>query len=548
MDQHILERALSGLLQRREHHADDPEEDDVVACHEDIGRIEVPELRCIIRPAQCRERPEGGGEPGVKGVRILREMPAAALRAHIRCSAGSDNDFSAVIAVVCRNPVSPPQLSGNAPVLDILQPVRVCFFKMLRHEIQIVGLHDLERCLRHLVHLHKPLRLEHRLDRRVAAVMRSDRVCDRNNLDKQSLLLQILNHRLPGFVAVHSRVLSAETVHGRIIVQDIDLLQMMPLADLEVVRVMSRCNLDTACSELLVHIRIRDHRNHTVCQRELQHLSDQILVPVIVWIHRDRRISEKRLRPGRRDFDKPPFLSHNRILDMPEEAILVYMLDLRVRQGCLALRAPVDDAVSLVDPALLIELHKHGLDSAGAALVHREALSVPVGTAADLLELLQNSGAVLILPLPAVLQKLLAADLMLVDALVLEHVRDLDLGRDGCMIGSRLPQRLVPFHPLPADQNVLHGIVKRMPHVQLPCDIRRRHDDGKWFFVRIHLCVKVSLLQPPVIDPVLHSGRVIGLLKLFRAHLFLLLLKIFIWYSRFRSTSVLLRAHTFADS
>ena len=174
MDQHILERALSGLLQRREHHADDPEEDDVVACHEDIGRIEVPELRCIIRPAQCRERPEGGGEPGVKGIRILREMSAAALRAHIRRSASSDNDFSAIIAVVCRNPMSPPQLSGNAPVLDILQPVRVCFFKVLRHEIQIVSLHDLKRCLRHLVHLHKPLRLEHRLNRRVAAVVRSD--------------------------------------------------------------------------------------------------------------------------------------------------------------------------------------------------------------------------------------------------------------------------------------------------------------------------------------------------------------------------------------
>ena len=58
VDQHMMERNLTCLLDSREYHSDDPEEDDIISCHEDICRIEILEVLCLLRPAECLERPE----------------------------------------------------------------------------------------------------------------------------------------------------------------------------------------------------------------------------------------------------------------------------------------------------------------------------------------------------------------------------------------------------------------------------------------------------------------------------------------------------------
>ena len=60
VDQHVLERALPCLLQSGEHHADDPEEDDIVTGHQHICRIEIFQFRRLVRPSQCGERPQCG--------------------------------------------------------------------------------------------------------------------------------------------------------------------------------------------------------------------------------------------------------------------------------------------------------------------------------------------------------------------------------------------------------------------------------------------------------------------------------------------------------
>ena len=40
----------------------------------------------------------------------------------------TDHDLPALAAVVGRNPVSPPELTGNAPVSDIIRPVKIGLF------------------------------------------------------------------------------------------------------------------------------------------------------------------------------------------------------------------------------------------------------------------------------------------------------------------------------------------------------------------------------------------------------------------------------------
>ena len=121
------------------YHTDYPEENDIVSCYKHICRIEVVQILCLLRPAQCGERPQCRREPCVQRILILCEMRTAAFRAFLRCVTVNDK-LAALITVICRNPVSPPDLTGDTPVLDILQPVQIDLVKTVRNEFQFSGL------------------------------------------------------------------------------------------------------------------------------------------------------------------------------------------------------------------------------------------------------------------------------------------------------------------------------------------------------------------------------------------------------------------------
>ncbi len=110
------------------------------------------------------------------------------------------------------------------------------------------------------------------------------------------------------------------------------------------------------------------------------------------------------------------------------------------------------------------------------------------------MKLLYNACAVLLPPLPALFEKSVTSQICLVNPLLLQFVNDLNLRGDRRMVRSRLPERFISLHPLIADQNVLHGIVQSMSHVQLACDIGRGHHDGKGLFILVYLCVKILSL------------------------------------------------------
>jgi len=55
---------------------------------------------------------------------------------------------------------------------------------------------------------------------------------------------------------------------------------------------------------------------------------------------------------------------------------------------------------------------------------------------------------------------------------------------------ARLPERVKPLHPVPAHQNILQRVVKRMAHVQRAGDIRRRDHHREML---IPLCVCAGL-------------------------------------------------------
>ena len=137
VNQYMMEGNLAGLLQRGEYHTDNPEKDDIVTRYQYVCREEIVQILGLVRPAQCGEGPEGGGEPGIQRILILCKVSAAAFRAFVRSASSSYDNLAAVVTVVSRNPVAPPELTGNTPVMNVLQPVEISLVEALRNKISV---------------------------------------------------------------------------------------------------------------------------------------------------------------------------------------------------------------------------------------------------------------------------------------------------------------------------------------------------------------------------------------------------------------------------
>ena len=69
MDVDRVEWRFIHEMQTHHHHPGDPEEDDVEAGDEGVGRVVALHLRGVVGPPKGRERPERRGEPGIENVR-----------------------------------------------------------------------------------------------------------------------------------------------------------------------------------------------------------------------------------------------------------------------------------------------------------------------------------------------------------------------------------------------------------------------------------------------------------------------------------------------
>ena len=510
VDINRLERGLAHVLHTGEDHASNPEEDNIIAGNERRGRVEIVKLLGLVRPAERGERPQSGREPGIQYVLLLMDMRAAALRAGAYIGLG-DGHFAAVLTVERRNAVTPPQLTGDTPVVYIFHPAQVGLGEAVGHELGLALVYYVHRGLGERRHLDEPLRRGHRLNGGAAAVAGAYVVLVVLNLDQPAAFLKVLYNRLAALVAVHALVLAAVCVDGRVLVEHENLLEVMALTHLEVVRVVARRNLNTAGAELHINVLVTENRNLAVHDREDAGLADEVLVALVVRVDSNAGIAHEGLRTGGRNHQLARAV-RQRIADVPQLARLGFVLNLSVGQRSRAVRAPVDDAVALVDKALVVQVYEYLADRLGAALVHGEALAVPVAGGTELFKLADNAAAELVLPRPYALKELLAAEVVTGQALLLAEVLlYFDLGCNTGVIGARHPQRLVALHALGADEDILQGLVECVAHVQLAGNIRRRDNDGVRFLVRIDLGVEEAGIDPELVQLVLDRFRVVGL-------------------------------------
>ena len=212
-----MEGIFLHLLIAGKNHPDNPEKDDIVSRNQHVRGIEIFQILRLLRPPQSGKRPQGGRKPGIQRVGILGEMPMPALRTYRRFLL-TYHRFPAFIAVISGNPVPPPELSGDTPVSDIIRPVIICLFHSFGNQLNISILYGLHRRLYQLIHLHKPLLLNHRLYGRLAAVVRAYIVGIILNPDQKPHLVQLFYNGFPRLVAVHPAEFTAVFVNRGVVV------------------------------------------------------------------------------------------------------------------------------------------------------------------------------------------------------------------------------------------------------------------------------------------------------------------------------------------
>ena len=192
VDVNRRERSVLHEMEAHHHHPGDPEEDDVEAGDEDVGRVIASYIGFVVGPAQRRERPQCRGEPGVEHVLVATNEAFAFRRIerHLATLLGRDDLLFDVIAervadglflgfgdkhlivrsIPCRNLVTPPKLTRDAPGLDIVHPFKVGLLPVLRDKTGRAAAHRGDRGLRHRPGVDIPLVGQIGLDHHAGAV------------------------------------------------------------------------------------------------------------------------------------------------------------------------------------------------------------------------------------------------------------------------------------------------------------------------------------------------------------------------------------------
>ena len=357
----------------------------------------------------------------------------------------------------------PPELAGDAPVLDIFQPVVIDFFPAFGKKPDQPVAHG-GAGLRSLRVFQKPLFRETWLDRNIGALAEADIIFVRFFLHQDPEFAEFVHRLNAGLKPVKLRKVPArEFVHCSVRIQDVDDRQIVAQADFVVGPVVCGGDLEDAGAEFELHRVVADDGQDcgiVQWKRPADVKADEILVARILRVNRNRRVAHDRFRAGRGNFQKCPRPLHDLDFEMIEITLLWLRDDLLIAERRERDRAPVHHPLAAIDQTFFVQVHENLLHFAGVGVVHREALALPVARAAEFFKLLDDDAAVLFLPFPDTLEELLAAEVMAGFLFFLAELSlDNRLRGDAGMVGARKPQDLVAGLPGVAGEDVLDRVV-----------------------------------------------------------------------------------------
>ena len=260
-------------------------------------------------------------------------------------------------------------------------------------------------------------------------------------------------------------------------------LVAMPQPDGVVVEVVGGRDLDATGAEGGVSVFIGNDGDAAAGEGEFDQLADEVLVARVLRVHRHGAVPQHGLRAGGGDHHIAGAVGQ-RVAHVPHLPGLFLGQHLQVRDGGVQDRVPVDQALATVDKPFLEEAHEDLAHCRRQALVHGEALVLPVEGGTHAAQLAGDGAAGLLLPLPNALDEGVAAQVVAGLALLFQQPLDHHLGGDAGVVRACLPEGGLAAHAVIADQGIHDGVLEGVAHVQAAGDIRRRDHDGVWVFAR----------------------------------------------------------------
>ncbi len=509
MDIHRFERHFAGEFQRHHDHPGNPEENDVEAGHQHAARVEGIQFRRVIRPAEGGEGPQCGAEPGVENIVVLAQwcVAQAVFCAHF-CFTAADVDLAGLV-IPGRDAMAPPQLAGNAPVLQVAHPGEIHVLVLFWHELDAAVFHRVDGRLRQCFHRHEPLVGEVRFNHHAGTVAARHHQLVVDDLLQQAEGIQVADDLFARHVTVHAAVgLGHLVVHGGVDGEQVDHRQVVALADVVVIEVVRGRDLDAAGAEVGVDIVIADNRDLAVRQRQADHLADHVAVARVFRVYRHGGIAEHGFRARGGDHKMPGAVGQ-RVAEVPHVALFFLAFHFQIGNRGVQCRVPVDQALAAIDQAFFMQTDEGFLHGAGQLLVHRETFARPVQRGAQATHLARDSAAGFGFPFPDFFDEGIAAEIVAGLAFGGQAALHHHLRGDAGVVGAGLPEGVAALHPAVADQRVHHRVVETMAHVQRAGYVRGRHHDAVG--LALALRGEIAGLFPALVPALFDGVRLVGL-------------------------------------
>src|SRR5205807_2857210 len=152
---------------------------------------------------------------------------------HSRIARGRD---ATARAVPDRNAMAPPELTRDAPIADIGQPIGENFALIIGNDLDLSFLDCCYGRISQGSHFAKPLRRDARLDHGLASIANTYREGVVLYLDEQVLRFQIGYHALACFEPIEAGVTPCVRIHTSVFGHHVDLGKLVPASHLEIVR------------------------------------------------------------------------------------------------------------------------------------------------------------------------------------------------------------------------------------------------------------------------------------------------------------------------
>lgn len=298
----------------------------------------------------------------------------------------------------------------------------------------------------------------------------------------------------------------------------------MPLADFEIVDVMSRRNLETSRPKGHVDIVIGNHWNDAALERQFHLLADDVLIALVFRVYGNSHVTEEGLGTcgGHDEMRQFAFRFDQGVSDVPEIPGLSSFrhFDFIIRECRSIHGAPVHHALATVQEFAIKKGLEGHLHRVGESLIHGEASAAPVTGTAHLLELVDDEITVLDFPFPYFFYEVFTSKLSVIDTLCIQLFSHHRLRGDTCVIRSRYPQSIEAIHSLVANENILNRIVDGVSHVESARHVRWRNDDAEGFLIDFGWMTRVPLLvkdtgervafEPEFVDTGLYGAKIIA--------------------------------------